>query len=325
MQTNRSWTVAAVVGLLGIVFLCGCSSERKADAPPVKTSQKTEKTAAEPKSASPVPESDNEKDAKAAAEAWAKAFVEEEQKKSAQAEAKESVKAETKEYSKVEVKESSKSLPQSAKDVRPKPMLSKIPQPRASKKPDALSNVLPPPPVMTEESHNPVRPIAPPRPELNPMRLENPPVAERISESAAPSADDSERPKGKMLYMQETEEAAEAATTAAEPPPAMAGAAPPDMEVAAKMSPDQGDYTVVKVFYGTDRASLNSNEQKQPVYIIWFIRTIVVGAITLFLSILGFRYTPSRLIRGLAYGGFFATGILLARNDLRAISNTCVR
>ena len=285
MQTNRSWTVAAVVGLLGIVFLCGCSSERKADAPPVTTTQKTEKTAAEPKAPSPVPDLDNEKDAKAAAEAWAKAFVEEQMKESAKAvakesakaEAKESVKAETKEYSKAAVKRSAKSEPKSAKDVRPKPLISKIPQPRASKKPDALSNELPPPPVMTEESHNPVRPIAPPRPELNPMRLENPPVAERTTESAATSSDDSEWAKGKMLYMQETDETAEAATTAAEPPPAMAGAAPPDTEVAAKISPDQGDYTVVKVFYGTDRASLNSNEEKQPVYIIWFIRTIVAG------------------------------------------------
>ena len=282
----------------------GCSSERKADAPPVKTAQNAEKTAAEPKAAPPAPESDNEKDAKASAEAWAKTLIEEQMKESAKAEAKETAKA--------EVKESAKTAPKSTKAVRPKSLLSKLPPPSASKKPEGLPNVFPPSPAMTEEEHNPVRPIAPPHPELNPMRPENPPVGERTSESAALSSDDSELANGKKLYMQETGEAVGAAPAMAEPPPAAAGAAPPEAKDSAKISPDQGDYTVVKVFYGTDRASLNTKEQKQPVYMIWFIRTIVAGAITLFLSILGFRYSPSRLIRGLAYGGLFATGTLLA-------------
>ena len=76
------------------------------------------------------------------------------------------------------------------------------------------------------------------------------------------------------------------------------------------MAEDQKHYTVVKVYYGTDRAALTNVAPKQPVYLPWLTRTIVAAATALFLSFLGFRLFPSRLIRVLAYCGMFATGLL---------------
>ncbi len=67
----------------------------------------------------------------------------------------------------------------------------------------------------------------------------------------------------------------------------------------------------MKVFYGTDRAALNTLTLNQPAYLPWLIRTISVGAATLFFALLGFWFFPSRLLRGLAYCGLFALGALV--------------
>jgi esterase/lipase superfamily enzyme len=96
---------------------------------------------------------------------------------------------------------------------------------------------------------------------------------------------------------------------AAEPSDTAAKAAPADLNEFLKMAQDQEGYTVVKVYYGTDRAFINV-QPKQPVYLPWLIRTIVAAATALFFSLLGFRLFPSRLIRVLAYCGMFATGVL---------------
>ncbi len=60
MRMNRSWTVAAVLGLAGISFLGGCGSERKADAPPATSALGPDKTATAPKVTSPSPEAAGE-------------------------------------------------------------------------------------------------------------------------------------------------------------------------------------------------------------------------------------------------------------------------
>jgi len=221
----------------------------------------------------------------------------------------------------IELKTPSPPMPKSANNIRPKILYKKSAPPKLSAKSVKAPKPTAPAPAMIEEENNPMRSAAEPPPQSNPMRPENSlsdkmpsgtpaysimedrQESERPSESNALSTAESELQTGKKLFMRETEGEADI-----EP-----GAADDSLKALPAQADNlQGDYTVVKVFYGTDRAPLNALEPKQPVYMPWLMRTIFVAAATLFLSILGFRYYPSRLIRGLAYSGVFATGILAA-------------
>jgi esterase/lipase superfamily enzyme len=165
-------------------------------------------------------------------------------------------------------------------------------------------------PAKIEQENNPMPPMAAAPAELNPTRPGIPPVGERHFKSAAIPSDNTQLPIDEKSYKPATVDAAEAAPAKAEPPLPAPEAAPAAPNDSPKISPAQGEYTVVKVYYGTDRAELNNLEPKQPVYLTWLIRTIVAAAVALFLSVLGFRLFPSRLIRVLAYSGMFATGVL---------------
>jgi esterase/lipase superfamily enzyme len=160
------------------------------------------------------------------------------------------------------------------------------------------------------EENNPMSPTSSPPQKFNPAWPGNPLAEERSSKSAALSSENSQLLNGKKTYKEVAEDAVGAAPGVAESPPPAAEAAPADINEFLKMAQTQKEYTVVKVFYGTDRAELNNLEPKQPVYLTWLIRTIVAAAVALFLSVLGFRFFPSRLIRILAYSGMFATGVL---------------
>lgn len=286
MRTNHSKTIAVVVVLSGIVFLWGCSSERKADAPPPTVAQNTEKTAAEPKVMSPAPEP--------AAEPRPGSAVEEK--------------------------------PKAAKAIRPKMAMKRSLPPKLSAEPAQTPNIASPPPAESDEVINPMRgPRSAPSMLSNPMRSETPPEGERFSESPALPPDDSDLPIGKKLFMRETEGEEEPAAAAmddsmkmspdeAEFPDGPGQPAPVEADDSEKekTSPAESEYTVVKVFYGTDRAPINAPDVNQSVYSTWLIRTIFIGVATFLLSILGFRYYPSRSIRGLAYCGMIATTLLAA-------------
>ncbi|MGD0653836.1 MAG: alpha/beta hydrolase [Thermoguttaceae bacterium] len=283
MRTNRSWMVAAVLSLAGISFFGGCGSERKADAPPIKAAQGTEKIAVAPKVTSPSP--------KAADETGPKSAV--------------------------------VTRPKSEKDPGSKLLLKRASPPKLMAKPGESSKIVSSLPAKIEQENNPMRPTSSPPQKFNSARPGDPLAEERLSKSAALSSDNSQSLKGKKTY-EETEDAVGAAPGAAEPPPpapvpkpgaaepstSAAEAAPTDLNEFLKLAQDQKGYTVVKVYYGTDRAELNNLGPKQPVYFTWLIRTIVAAAAALFLSVLGFRFFPSRLIRVLAYSCMFATGVL---------------
>jgi esterase/lipase superfamily enzyme len=107
-------------------------------------------------------------------------------------------------------------------------------------------------------------------------------------------------PEGeKLLMMHESE-------------PATAAAAPPEDNTDKQASATQDTFTVVKVYYGTDRALQNVPKASQQQYLPWLSKTIIAGTASLFLLIVGFRLYPSRLIRGSAYACIFASCVLAA-------------
>ena len=303
MRMNRSWTAAAVLGLAGISFFGGCGSERKANAPPAMPAPDAEKTATAPKVTSPSPEAADETPSVSPVIKTAKP---------------------EKDFGSQSLKKTSP----------PRAMA------RSKQTPKIVSSL----PHMIEQENNPMRPTAVPPPETNPIRPGISLAEERDSAIAAHSAENSQVLKGRKVYMEESEvegelprpaptampDAAESSAPAptampemaessppapvagpgaAEPSDTAAKAAPADLNEFLKMAQDQEGYTVVKVYYGTDRAFINV-QPKQPVYLPWLIRTIVAAATALFFSLLGFRLFPSRLIRVLAYCGMFATGVL---------------
>jgi esterase/lipase superfamily enzyme len=304
MRMNRSWMAAAVLAAAGISFLGGCGSQRTADAPPAKPDPGTEKTATAPKITSPSPEA-------ASKPAPVLPVIKKQQPE---------------------------------KDLGFQPLKVSSP-PKKMAKPAQAPKIVSALPHKIEQEDEPIRSKAAPDVEPNPIRPGTSLAEERDAAIAARSAENSQILKGKKLYMEESEMATApppsmptAMPDAMEPPPPAAEAKPGGAELSAtapaaepgpgepsttaaesaptdlneflKMADDQKQFTVVKVYYGTDRALLSNMPAKRPAYLIWLIRTIIVAATALFLSLLGFRLLPSRLMRVLAYCGMFATGVL---------------
>jgi esterase/lipase superfamily enzyme len=288
MLTNRSWTAAAVLGLMGISFFGGCGSQRKADAPPQMTTPDTAKTTTTQKATTSNPEVAGE----------------------------------------------IPPAPPVIKSSKPEKdlgfqSLKKPSPPKAMAKPAQAPKIVSSSPHMIDQDDMLKRPMAVPPPETNPSPPGTSLAQERDSAIAAQSAENSQILKGKKIYMEESvvegelvRPAPTATPDAMEPPPpaptARPGAdepsttaaetPPADINEFLKMAEDQKQYTVVKVYYGTDRAAITKIQQ--PVYLPWLTRTIVAAATALLLAYLGFRLFPYRWIRFLAYCGMFATGLL---------------
>jgi esterase/lipase superfamily enzyme len=77
-----------------------------------------------------------------------------------------------------------------------------------------------------------------------------------------------------------------------------AAASPPQ---AAAPTEEQDDYTVVKVYYGTDRARLDTAEPQAPAYVAWLTGLLASAGASLILVAVAFRYYPARLTRNLAF------------------------
>ncbi|MGA2060115.1 MAG: alpha/beta hydrolase [Thermoguttaceae bacterium] len=287
---NRSWTAAAVLGLAGISFLGGCGSERKANAPPAMPAPDAEKTATAAKVTSPGPE--------AADETSPASPVIKSQK------------------------------PERDLGVQ---SLKRASPPKAMARPAQAPKIVSALPHKIEQENNPMRTTAVLPPETNPIRPGTSLAEEGDSVSAAHTSENTQILKGRKVYMEESEVEGELPRPtptampdmeesshpvledrpgATKPSNTETKAAPADLNEFLKMAQDQEGYTVVKVYYGTDRAAFSDVRPKQPVYLPWMIRTIVAAATALFLSLLGFRLFPSRLIRVLAYCGMFTTGVM---------------
>ena len=70
------------------------------------------------------------------------------------------------------------------------------------------------------------------------------------------------------------------------------------------------DYTVVTVFYGTDRNFLESSEARTDAYLGWYDATAVCAGITIVLALVALRFSKSRRLR-IALGGGLAVTVLL--------------
>jgi esterase/lipase superfamily enzyme len=283
MRTSRTWMVTAVVGLACISFLWGCGSERKAEAPPVKAVETPKNVAPAPKPMMAKPKSTDE----------------------------------------TEPTSDDLTIPKFADSAEPKPLVKARPKLLMKKseplnpgsaKPAEPLDAAPPPPQMADERINPMRSApAEPSDQSSPIEAENPldkissgsvapsivdesPAGFGSSESKALSEAEAKMQESKMFLMQESEKAA--------------AAAPSEPKDSLEPSKAEGEYTVVKVFYGTDRAQINSPATNQPVYILWLWRTMVAASVALFFAIFGFQLYPSRLLRVVAYCGMFITGIL---------------
>lgn len=87
---------------------------------------------------------------------------------------------------------------------------------------------------------------------------------------------------------------ASASAGATPPAPPATGAAP----VPADLAPS-GDYDVVKVFYGTDRAASGIASAKTAVYRGYFLLTIGAAGLTVLLALMAFRFLRWRLIKAM--------------------------
>jgi esterase/lipase superfamily enzyme len=269
----------ACVGLLGIVFLWGCGSEPKPSAPPeahVTSAEKNatleaEKNAAHQDVVLPSPTTTDGSGLKSTAKA------------------------------------------------RPKMLMKKSSPPKPQGAPMEPSKMAASPPVETDDTTNPMRGTAPPpMPQINPIRTDDKTEGEPIAETAPVEPDDSAQPMGRKLYLRQADPGegdmlGEAAEPAAPAPEAAESAAATPAGVDAKMAsaPDQSEYTLVKVFYGTDRAQLVPLVN-QPAFLAWALRAVAAAIATACLFFVGFRLYPSIIIRVLAYCGIFATGLLTA-------------
>ena len=189
----------------------------------------------------------------------------------------------------------------STKESRAKPLPKITVQPKQSALPVESSKRVPSPPVKIEETFNPVRsPLAKRVSGKNPIRPENQPLESPQLENApltspAPADDESGLPTGAKLYMRESEDKPGAANTESI-----------DLEEAETV---KNEYTVVKVFYGTDRASSSAIKRSQAFQRQMLMMTVGAAAATLFLSFIAFRSFKSRLLRDLAYTGMFMSVI----------------
>ena len=195
--------------------------------------------------------------------------------------------------------------------------------PKAMARPKQAPKIVSSSPRKIEQENNPMRPTAVPPPETNPIRPGISLAEQRDSAIAAHSAENSQVVKGgrctwkspksrancrrlrqrpcltwrnlapcatAMPDMAESRRAA-AEPGAAEPSTTATKAAPADLNEFLKMAEDQKQYTVVKVYYGTDRAAFTNVGPKQPVYLSWLTRTIVAGATALFCRFWDFDYS----------------------------------
>jgi len=81
----------------------------------------------------------------------------------------------------------------------------------------------------------------------------------------------------------------------------------------------QGNYQVVKVFYGTDRAAVNSVAAADSPVADWLVALLCSAGIAMILAALGFRFCRGRLTRALAALAVLATvvvGVLTAYSGL---------
>ena len=70
------------------------------------------------------------------------------------------------------------------------------------------------------------------------------------------------------------------------------------------------DYTVMTVFYGTDRKALATSDARRAGYADWFLMTAVCAAITILLAIAALRYRQSRRLSVLGWSGVAVTVFL---------------
>jgi esterase/lipase superfamily enzyme len=310
MRLNH-WCAAAVLGLVWISVL-GCGSESKAPPSPAMPAPGPEKTSAEPDAAPP---SRVEKDiaplARRAAEAPRPAPPVPEK-------------------------------PGVEKDLGFRRITKASPEKDVARPPRVVAKFAPRPMIAEPEEGNPMRAAQATPTEGNPARPEELIAKERAAYEAVRRAQEAETAKSRKAESAESTamEAAEpgtaesAKTTMAAPPdetessplataPAPAPVdnaaesttvrskpAPEDVNEFLKMAEEQKDYTVVKVYYGTDRAALAGGATKQAAYRSWMTRTLLAAAVVLVLSLLGFRLLRWRVLRVLAYFGMFATAVL---------------
>lgn len=84
-------------------------------------------------------------------------------------------------------------------------------------------------------------------------------------------------------------------------------------EVASRTSEidsDEGDYNIVKVFYGTDRNAVDVLENEGRDYLTWFYLTAVSAAITMVLMVIAYRVSQRFLVLLLTGAGVVATVML---------------
>ena len=210
-------------------------------------------------------------------------------------------------------------------------------------KPPRAAKIAPRPTTSDQQESNQLRTTAATTPEGNPVRPDALQTEERAAYEAALRAQDAETAKSRKSEAEDSTAMEAAEPGAAEPaeptmaaPPDEAESAPPttvpapvaadetaestaaepkpepeDINEFLKMAEDrQKDYTVVKVYYGTDRAALAGDLTRQAAYRPWLIRTLASTAIVLLLSLLAFRLLRRRVLRVLAYCGMFATAVL---------------
>jgi esterase/lipase superfamily enzyme len=70
------------------------------------------------------------------------------------------------------------------------------------------------------------------------------------------------------------------------------------------------DYTVVTVFYGTDRKALAVSDARVDGYDGWFCLTAICAAATMGFAVVSLRYSQSRKIRAVTYSGLAITVLL---------------
>jgi esterase/lipase superfamily enzyme len=71
-----------------------------------------------------------------------------------------------------------------------------------------------------------------------------------------------------------------------------------------------GDYAVVKVFYGTDRAAVDGGLSKNALFRSYLMLTVAAGAFTAILAFAGFRLLRLRIVKALAALSLLATVVL---------------
>jgi esterase/lipase superfamily enzyme len=70
------------------------------------------------------------------------------------------------------------------------------------------------------------------------------------------------------------------------------------------------DYTVVSVFYGTDRKAVAASDARVAGYDDWFYLTAIAAAVTILLAVASLKYSRSRTIKLAGYAGLTVTVLL---------------